>query len=46
MTDLIATAYYLDATDVQGGPSWLDWDRFDIDAKVPTTTSGANRRSW
>jgi len=45
MTDLIATAYYVDSTDVQGGPSWLDWDRFDIEGRVvPITASGSARR--
>jgi uncharacterized protein (TIGR03435 family) len=45
MTQIIATAYSLNPLDVQGGPSWMDWDRFDIDGKVvPITASGSTRR--
>ena len=44
LADLIATAYNLDSTHVQGGPSWLDWDRFEIVAKAPPTTSKADLR--
>jgi uncharacterized protein (TIGR03435 family) len=39
MAKLIAAAYNLEPDHVQGGPSWLDWDRFDIEAKAPPTTS-------
>src|ERR1019366_3688144 len=39
MADLISTAYGLDSSNVQGGPSWLDWDRFEIVAKAPPTHS-------
>ncbi len=39
MTRLIAAAYNLEPIYVQGGPSWLDWDHFDIEAKAPPTTS-------
>jgi uncharacterized protein (TIGR03435 family) len=35
MLDLIRTAYGVDADNVVGGPSWLDWDRFDVIAKIP-----------
>ena len=38
MVDLIAAAYGVDATAVQGGPIWLENDRFDIVAKAPSTT--------
>lgn len=44
LADLIATAYgQQDSTFVHGGPSWLDWDRWDVIAKVPpgTTTASA-----
>jgi uncharacterized protein (TIGR03435 family) len=41
MLDLIATAYGLDATNVQGGPSWLEINRFDVIAKAPSTTTPA-----
>ncbi|ADW68804.1 TIGR03435 family protein [Granulicella tundricola] len=35
MLDLIATAYGVDAANVQGGPTWLERDRYDLRAKVP-----------
>lgn len=38
IVDLIAAAYQVDAEKVQGGPSWLDIDRFDIVAKAPVNT--------
>jgi len=38
MVDLIAYAYGLENDKVLGGPSWLDWDRFDIAAKAPAAT--------
>jgi uncharacterized protein (TIGR03435 family) len=41
MTQIIGAAYNLDPTNVQGGPSWLDWDHFDVVAKAPATTSKA-----
>lgn len=44
MTQLIAAAYNLDASNVQWGPSWLDWDHYDIEAKAPSTTSKASIR--
>ena len=44
MLDLIGAAYNLDAGNVQGGPSWLDWDRYEIVAKAPATTSKADLR--
>jgi uncharacterized protein (TIGR03435 family) len=39
MLDMISTAYSIDRKNVQGGPSWLDWDRYDAIAKAPPTTS-------
>jgi uncharacterized protein (TIGR03435 family) len=36
MADLISIAWKLEAAKVTGGPSWLEWDRFDVIAKVPT----------
>jgi uncharacterized protein (TIGR03435 family) len=39
MIDLIATAYGVDAANVQGGPTWLERDRYDIRAKVPPKTT-------
>jgi uncharacterized protein (TIGR03435 family) len=42
MVDLIRTAYGLkDPNDVHGGPSWLEWDRWDVIAKVPAGTNEA-----
>jgi uncharacterized protein (TIGR03435 family) len=41
MVDLVSTAYGLDASNVQGGPIWLETDRFDVIAKAPPTTSPA-----
>src|ERR1700748_1908620 len=39
MLDLIAYAYGLDPDMVQGGPVWLETDRFDIIAKVAPKAS-------
>ena len=44
MLDLISTAYDLDSDNVQGGPSWLQLDRFDVIAKVPPGTSKADQK--
>jgi uncharacterized protein (TIGR03435 family) len=44
MLDLIKTAYGLDADTVFGGPSWLEWDRYDVIAKAPAGTSAATVR--
>jgi uncharacterized protein (TIGR03435 family) len=41
LLDLIATAYGVDASTVQGGPIWLESDRFDVIAKAPATTPPA-----
>jgi uncharacterized protein (TIGR03435 family) len=42
LVDLIATAYgQKDSTYVHGGPSWLEWDRWDVIAKVPPGTTQA-----
>jgi uncharacterized protein (TIGR03435 family) len=35
MVDLIRTAYSVDADKVFGGPTWLEYDRFDVIAKIP-----------
>ena len=42
MTQLVAVAYNQQPPNVQGGPSWLDWDRFDIEAKTSPTASKAD----
>src|SRR5579871_1642161 len=39
MVDLISVAYGVEADKVYGGPNWLELDRYDIIAKLPT---GAN----
>jgi uncharacterized protein (TIGR03435 family) len=41
MVDLIAKAYGVEVENVQGGPSWLEWDRFDVVAKAPAGTPPA-----
>ena len=43
LLDLIKTAYGVDA-DTVFGPGWLDWDRFDVVAKVPPSTSPESAR--
>jgi uncharacterized protein (TIGR03435 family) len=44
MLDLIQTAYNVDPDEIFGGPPWLDWDRFDITAKAPPSTSAETAR--
>jgi uncharacterized protein (TIGR03435 family) len=44
MLDMIASAYGVEPEKVLGGPSWLETDRFDILAKVPTSTTTANAK--
>ncbi|HEV2132987.1 MAG TPA: TIGR03435 family protein [Terracidiphilus sp.] len=44
MLDMISIAYGLNRENVQGGPAWLDWDRFDITAVAPETTPPATVR--
>jgi uncharacterized protein (TIGR03435 family) len=39
MVDLIRTAYTVDPENVLGGPSWLEYDRFDVVALVPPNTT-------
>jgi uncharacterized protein (TIGR03435 family) len=39
MLDLISYAWTTRAEKLWGGPSWLDFDRFDIRAKAPADTS-------
>lgn len=34
LVDLIARAYNIDANKILGGPPWVDYDRYEIDAKV------------
>src|SRR5580692_2469900 len=39
MLDLVKAAYGVGSDQVVDGPSWLDWDRFDLVGKVPPETS-------
>jgi uncharacterized protein (TIGR03435 family) len=41
MLDLVHLAYGVEAQKILGGPNWLELDRFDIRAKVPTGTTAA-----
>lgn len=38
MLDLIAAAYGVDGDKVYGGPNWLELDRYNVTAKLPTGT--------
>jgi len=42
MESLVSIAYDVPETQVIGGPPWLEFDRYDIEAKTPETTSGAD----
>jgi uncharacterized protein (TIGR03435 family) len=44
MQALISYAYNVPENEVLGGPGWLEFDRYDIEAKTPTTTSDADVR--
>ena len=35
MLDLIRTVYNVNADKVTGGPSWLEWNRYDVRALAP-----------
>ena len=37
---LIAAAYDLDEDLITGGPAWLDSERFDVNARTPSTSKG------
>lgn len=45
MLDLISLAYGLDSHKVTGGPQWLDWDRFDINAVAPADSSAESQKA-
>jgi uncharacterized protein (TIGR03435 family) len=38
MLDMIRTAYAVQPERVSGGPTWLEWNRFDIAALAPEKT--------
>lgn len=42
MVDLIRVAWGVNSNNVMGGPAWLDYDRFDVIAKVPPKTTQAD----
>ena len=44
MQALISYAYNTPENEILGGPSWLEFNRYDIEAKTPTTTSDADVR--
>ena len=44
IVDLIVKAYDVSADKVVDGPSWLEYDRFDISAAVPPRTSTADAK--
>jgi uncharacterized protein (TIGR03435 family) len=39
MVDLISKAYGVDPDKVFGGPNWIEYDRFDVRAKMPAKTT-------
>src|SRR3569623_206779 len=41
MLDLVRLAYGVDADKITGGPSWLDYDRFEVVAKAQAGTRPA-----
>lgn len=41
MIDLISAAYGIDAARIQGGPNWVEFDRYDIVARAPSGTPQA-----
>lgn len=41
MLDMISTAYGVSRQNIRGGPSWLNWDRFDVIAMAPAITRPA-----
>jgi uncharacterized protein (TIGR03435 family) len=44
LVDLIARAYNVDADKILGGPPWVDYDRYEIDAKVKPGAGQKGRR--
>ena len=44
IVDLIVKAYDVTADKVLEGPSWLEYDRFDISARIPPKTSVADAK--
>ncbi len=46
MLDLIVSAYGIDAAKVTGGPRWLNWDRFDINAALPADSTAESQKAF
>jgi uncharacterized protein (TIGR03435 family) len=44
MLDMIRIAYGVDPEKVTGGPSWLEFDRFDVFAKTPASSTPESRK--
>jgi len=44
MVDLIHTAYGVDQERIDGGPSWLEFDRFDVMAIAPNGSNAQSRK--
>jgi uncharacterized protein (TIGR03435 family) len=44
MVDLISAAYGVDEDKVLGGPGWLEFDRFDVQAKAPPGSTPETRK--
>ena len=44
MLDLIRIAYGLDPEKILGGPSWLEMDRFDVQAHTPSGSTAESRK--
>jgi uncharacterized protein (TIGR03435 family) len=45
MVDLISTAYGVNQDSVFGGPNWIEYNRFNIVAKAPPSTSAEKAKS-
>jgi uncharacterized protein (TIGR03435 family) len=39
LKELIAVAFKLEASQINGGPKWIDSDRFDVHAKAEAASS-------
>ncbi|HEY6340915.1 MAG TPA: TIGR03435 family protein [Bryobacteraceae bacterium] len=44
MVDLVRIAYGFDADKILGGPNWLELDRFDVIAKVPSESTAETQK--
>jgi uncharacterized protein (TIGR03435 family) len=44
MVDLVSIAYNVDPERINGGPNWLELDRFDVFAKIPAGSTAESRR--